>query len=161
MIEAPIGVLMLLDGLIWSPQPKKSEDEFMLSDDERLSRGQTIAYLVKVVLRFILIGSGFLIILLDILSNPADIELWGGVAFFGVLYGGGILALQRAEPAKRRLVLVIMIVIGTVIWRYANYRELVGEHLWGLVFALIANGVFWLAVGRHHTPQDQIQVITS
>jgi hypothetical protein len=72
-----------------------------------------------------------------------------------------ILLIQRTEPAKRRLVLFIMIIPALLIRNFAVYRDVETEAWTALWIALFINFLFWLFIGRYHPVKssDEIRVL--
>jgi len=70
-------------------------------------------------------------------------------------------AVQRADPKKRRIVALCMIVPGILLQRYAAYRELHTEALVAFVLGVSVNFIFWLLIGRYNPVKssDEIQVM--
>lgn len=109
----------------------------------------------------------------------------GGWLLLSAIFGGLFLLVQRSERKRRTVSLVIVILGGIIIWRYAIYRisgdctqlsQIVCENGFfheragviavntvnlSLVTALIFNLLFWVFIGRSNPPgsSDSIQVL--
>jgi hypothetical protein len=86
---------------------------------------------------------------------------WGTVILLTIWLGTLLLVWQRAEARRRRLVTLLLLMIGFLTWYWADYRG-VGSAFWAAVIAaLFLNFLFWLFVGRYNPvgSSDDIQVI--
>ncbi len=72
-----------------------------------------------------------------------------------------MLIVQRTETRRRLVVALILAVVGLLIQRYANYRELHAEALIALILASILNLLYWVILGRYNPPgsSEDIQVL--
>jgi hypothetical protein len=72
-----------------------------------------------------------------------------------------LLTVQRTEARRRVVVAIILGVIGLLIQRYANYRELHAEALIALILSIIINLFYWAILGRYNPPgsSEDIQVL--
>ncbi len=73
-----------------------------------------------------------------------------------------LLMIQRAEPARRRLVAVFVFVCLLIIRHNAFIKgDLHAETLLAMLISLIFSGLFWLLVGKYNPPgnSDEIRVI--
>lgn len=80
---------------------------------------------------------------------------------FMTLLGFLVFLIQRSEPGKRRIVIVVAIIPGELIRRWANYRDMRDELITGLLLALLLNFLFWVFIGRYNpvTSSDKIKVL--
>lgn len=72
--------------------------------------------------------------------------------FFAI--GFMMLFIQRTEHKRRLLVAAGMLIIGVLIVRYVNFRELHTEAQIAFVLALIVNFLFWAIIGRYNPPKN-------
>lgn len=72
-----------------------------------------------------------------------------------------MLVVQRAEPRRRLVVAIVMLGVGILIQRYANYRATHTEALVAFILSVLLNFLFWLFIGRYNPPgsSDNIQVL--
>jgi membrane protein CcdC involved in cytochrome C biogenesis len=72
-----------------------------------------------------------------------------------------MLVVQRAEPRRRLVVAIVMLGVGILIQRYANYRAAHTEALVAFLAGILLNALFWLFIGRYNPPgsSDDIQVL--
>lgn len=76
---------------------------------------------------------------------------WGYVSAIGTVSAFLLLMIQRAEPARRRLVAAIIFFCLLVIRHNAFLKhDLHEETLLAFVLALALNFLFWLLVGRYN-----------
>ncbi len=85
-------------------------------------------------------------------------EAWLGLTLVFALL---ILIVQRTEPRRRRITLVVMLIAAEVVRRYLVYRGWPVEGFWAFLAALVLNGLFWLFIGRSNPPHssDEIEVV--
>ena len=85
----------------------------------------------------------------------------GAVILLALTFGTMLMLIQRAEARRRLVVAIIMAFVGLLTQRYAAYRELYTEALWGFIVAVILNLLFWVLIGRYNPPgtSDDIQVL--
>jgi len=84
------------------------------------------------------------------------------LALISVLVTLLLVMIQRAEPARRRLVGGFVIICLQIIRHNAFIKgDLHEETLLAFVLSLILSGLFWLLVGRYNPPgnSDEIRVI--
>ncbi len=87
---------------------------------------------------------------------------WGYVSAIGIVSALLLLLIQRAEPARRRLVAFVVFICLFVIRHNAVVKDdLYDETLLAFVLAIALNAVFWLLIGRYNpvTTKDSIDVI--
>lgn len=176
IFSIPLGIFLVILGLLWEPQRKtkkdlKEEKALLLADgtdpsellleDQPLTQEQTRNYLRRVLMRVLLVIIGMLGILVGLLSDIGSIQDSSAFWSFLALYGGMLLVVQRAEKTRRLVVLWIMGFVGFLIWRAAEYRGSESEHEWGLLVAAAANALFWYIIGQRFPPasSDVIEVI--
>ncbi len=73
-----------------------------------------------------------------------------------------LIMIQRAEPARRRLVAGFVVICLLIIRHNAFIKnDLHDESLLAFLIALILSALFWLLVGRYNPPgnSDEIRVI--
>lgn len=72
-----------------------------------------------------------------------------------------LLLIQRSEPKKRRIVVVLSLVALELIRRFVWYRDIHSEALTALAIALFLNAFYYLFIGRYNPvpTSDAIQVI--
>lgn len=78
-----------------------------------------------------------------------------------LIIGFMLFVVQRAEPKRRLIVAIGMLLGGELIRRYVWYRDVHSEALFALVAAILLNALFWLLIGRYNPvgSSDQIQVL--
>lgn len=155
----PVGMFLIIWGVMWQPTPPTSEDDEFFKDVE-LTREEKVKYLRRVVTRVLMIVFGVIISIIGLFAGLGAIDELGTFVLFFAIYGGSLFILQRAEHTQRMIVFFTMAFAAFFVWRYALYRDFRGEHNWGLIAATAANVAFWVWIGRHHTPQDTIEVFT-
>jgi hypothetical protein len=69
-----------------------------------------------------------------------------------------MLIVQRTETAKRRLVLIIMILPAILLRNFALYREVETEALTAFWVALFLNFLFWLFIGRNNPVRSSEEI---
>ena len=76
--------------------------------------------------------------------------------FFLLLFATGFMMLfiQRTERRRRLLVTIGLSVIGVLIIRYVDYRNLHTEAQLAFVVALALNFLFWALIGRYNPPKN-------
>lgn len=159
LFSFPVGMFLMIWGILWQPQtPTSEEDEFF--EDVEPSQEEKVKFLRRVAVRVLMLVFGFVIALVSLFSGPGTIDDPAAFLLFFAIYSGSLLVLQRAESTQRMIVFFVVAFAAFFVWRYALYRDFRGEHNWGLLAAAAANVAFWMAIGRHHTPQDTIKVIT-
>lgn len=73
------------------------------------------------------------------------------IAFLGI----GLLH-ARTIPKRRRVFLLVWLIVGVLIYRWANYRGAWAEVGLAAALALIVFGLWWLFYGRKlPTPSDE------
>ena len=108
----------------------------------------------------------------------------GGWLLLTALFGIALLLVQRSELKRRNVSALIVALFMLLVWRYAIYRmstecDVVFSQIcsfnwvrqrmtvvaittvnWSLVSAFVANGLFWVLIGRSNPPgsSDSIQV---
>lgn len=84
----------------------------------------------------------------------------GIVVLLTLAIGTMLMVVQRAEPKRRRLVALGMLLIGELIRRYVWFRDFHAEGWTALIAALVINGLFWLLIGRYNPvgSSDRIHV---
>ena len=108
----------------------------------------------------------------------------GGWLLLSAIFAGLLLLVQRSERKRRNVSLVIVIIGGIIIWRYAIYRmsgdcnqlfQIVCQNGFfqaragaiavntvnlSIITALLFNLLFWVFIGRSNPPgsSDSIQV---
>lgn len=72
-----------------------------------------------------------------------------------------LLLIQRSEPKKRRIVLILALVALELIRRFVWYRDIHSEALTAIAIALFVNAFYYLFIGRYNPvpTSDDIQVI--
>ena len=159
LFSIPVGMFLIIWGVLWQPQtPTAQDDEFF--EDVEPSQEEKVKFLRRVAARVLMLVLGLVITLIGLFSDPGTIADSAAFLLFLVIYGGSLLVLQRAVSTQRMIVFFVVAIAGFFVWRYALYRNFRGEHNWGLLTAAAANVGFWMGIGRHHTPQDKIKVIT-
>ena len=160
----PVGIFLLLWGLLWQPKPKADEEDLaeILGEEQaqKLDPNQLRKFLRLVAIRMGMLILGAICILGGFIQGVGGLSDWPALGVFVAVYGGGILVLQRAEKSSKLIVYFTMVFGGYLVWQFANFRNLTGEHNWGLLFAVVLNLAFWYFIGRHYTPEDQIEVLT-
>lgn len=83
------------------------------------------------------------------------------LAILTFLFSLLFLFIQRAEPKKRRVVLLIIIGPLILIRNFAIYRDVETEGWIALGLAVILNFMFWILIGRYNPVKssDEIQVL--
>ena len=79
-----------------------------------------------------------------------------------VLFGLIFLLIQRAEARHRRMVILLMLFVAALTLYWASGLDLGREFFFGIVIALIFNGLFWLLIGRYNpvgSSDESIQVL--
>lgn len=77
----------------------------------------------------------------------------GNLIFLIVVFGAGLLALQRTVPRRRWLTLVVIVLpVGLFSYRWALYKEQMFEWRLAAGAALGMNIIFWALYGRTHPP---------
>ncbi|MDL1902485.1 hypothetical protein FBR02_17175 [Anaerolineae bacterium CFX9] len=86
---------------------------------------------------------------------------WGIAILLTLGLGFMMFLVQRAEPRRRLLVLLAMLLAGELIRRYVWFRDVHSEALFALVTAFLINFFFWALIGRYNPvgSSDRIQVI--
>jgi hypothetical protein len=86
---------------------------------------------------------------------------FGYVLLLTTIMGLLLLTIQRAEPKRRILVALVMVIPAILIRNYINYREIQVEGWVALVLALVLNFLFWVLIGRYNpvSSSDEIQVL--
>ena len=86
-----------------------------------------------------------------------------GQALLGltVVFALLMLMIQRAEPKRRRVTALLVLVGAELVRRYMVYRGWAAEGTLALALALILNAVFWVLIGRSNPPHssDEIEVL--
>lgn len=162
-LTIPVGVFLLLWGLLWQPKAKADEEdlaEILTEEEQKLDPGELRKLLRLIAFRIVMLIIGVICIVGGFIQGLGDLQDWSAFGVFVAVYGGSILVLQRAEKSSKLIVFFTMALVGYFAWRFADYRGLASEHDWGLLLAAVLNFVFWLAVGRHFTPEDKIEVLT-
>ena len=72
------------------------------------------------------------------------------VVVMSVIFGLIFLLIQRAEARHRRMVILLMLFVAALILYWASGLALGREFVFGVIIALIFNGLFWLLVGRYN-----------
>lgn len=167
LLSVPMGVFLVLLGLLWEPQQKtkkelKAERSLLeigeeVTDD--LTPEQTRNYLRRVAMRIGIVILGSLGIVVGLLSGSRAMEDTSALAGLFGLYAGLMLVVQRVEKNRRVFVLFVLGVGGLLVWRFANYREYEAENEWAVLLALFANFGFWYLIGRRFPPPDSDDVI--
>ncbi len=72
-----------------------------------------------------------------------------------------LLAVQRAEPKKRLIVFILLLIPAYLLRNFVVYREIVTEGWAALTIALVLNFLFWALIGRYNPVRssDEIQVL--
>lgn len=72
-----------------------------------------------------------------------------------------ILAIQRTEPKRRSVVIIIMLIPTFLLRNFVVYRAVVTEGWVALIVALVFNFLFWALIGRYNPVRssDEIQVL--
>lgn len=157
LTSIPLGVIVLLAGLMWVQKHIKPPTEEELAEDEAKARAdyRKAARRVAIVLglRAILVlwGGGVLIYrLISGLGNPQE---WGRFAMLLITYSIVFLIVQRAEANRRLATLLIMSLISLpLLSNYAAYQGWGAESNWALYGSLVLNYGFWLLIGRRYPP---------
>jgi hypothetical protein len=86
---------------------------------------------------------------------------FGYVLLLTTIMGLLLLTIQRAEPKRRILVALVMVIPAILIRNYINYREIQVEGWVALMLALVLNFLFWVLIGRYNpvSGSDEIQVL--
>lgn len=160
----PVGIFLLLLGIFWNPKPKAEEEDLseILGEEEaqKLDPDQLRKFLRLVAIRVGMVVLGVICIGGGFVQGVEALTDWSAFGVFVAIYGGSILVLQRAEKSSKLIVYYTMSFAAYFVWRFADYRGFNGEHDWGLLLAAVLNLAFWYMVGRHFSPEDQIEVLT-
>lgn len=80
---------------------------------------------------------------------------------FTLAFGVMLFLIQRAEPKRRLVVALLMLIAAELIRRYAVYRDVNSEALFAFIVALVLNFLFWVLIGRYNPvgSSDNIQVL--
>jgi len=72
-----------------------------------------------------------------------------------------LMAVQRAEPKKRLIVFILLLIPAYLLRNFVIYREIVTEGWAALTIALVFNLLFWALIGRYNPVRssDEIQVL--
>lgn len=86
---------------------------------------------------------------------------WGALLLIAGGLGVMLFLIQRAEAKRRRIVIFCMLVVGFLLWYWANYRGIGNIFFIALGIALVINYLFWLLIGRYNPVgnSDDIQVL--
>lgn len=86
---------------------------------------------------------------------------WGTAILLTIWVGALLLLWQRTEVRRRRVVTLLLLVVGFLTWYWADYRGLGGAFAAASAAALALNFLFWLLIGRYNPvgSSDNIQVI--
>jgi hypothetical protein len=167
IFSIPFGAFLALFGLLWNTPPIEPPvfDEFdedpaqaELDYHKALRRRARIA-----VLRLAMLSLGVLILvgnLFNILINLGDygISDAGDFLLLTVMYGLGLLLVQRVEPNRRLITLVIIGFVGLIVRRYALFRDLNAELTWAVFASLLLNYLFWVTIGRRYPPRSSTDI---
>ena len=108
----------------------------------------------------------------------------GGWLILSAIFSLLLILVQRSERKRRNVTAVIMLAVGILVWRYAQYRlyndcadfipiicsfQVVRQHAapialatvnWSLITAVLFNALFWVFLGRSNPPgsSDEIKV---
>lgn len=160
----PVGIFFLLWALLWQPKPKADEADLadILTEEEanQIDPDQMRKYLRLVAMRTFMFILSVVCVIGGFVQGIGGLGDWSAFGVFVGVYAGCILILQRAERTSKLIVYYTMAFAGYLIWQFANFRDLNGEHDWGLLGAVALNFAFWYVVGRYHTPEDTIEVLT-
>ncbi|MCI0709410.1 MAG: hypothetical protein L0154_04530, partial [Chloroflexi bacterium] len=135
LFSFPVGMFLMIWGVLWQPQPPTpADDEFF--EDVEPSQEEKVKFLRRVATRVLMLVVGFVITLVALFSGPGTINDPAAFLLFFVIYGGSLLVLQRSESTQRMIVFFIVVFAAFFVWRYALYRDFRGEHNWGLLASL-------------------------
>jgi hypothetical protein len=78
-----------------------------------------------------------------------------------IIFSALILAVQRTEPKRRSVVIIIMLIPAYLLRNFVVYRDVVTEGWVALIVALVFNFLFWALIGRYNPVRssDEIQVL--
>ncbi len=167
LFSVPMGVFLVLLGILWEPRPKTRKDLkaeralLEMGEDlpDELTPEQTRNYLRRVAMRVGAVTFGILALVIGLLQGNTAIEDVSAFVMLVSIYAGLMLVVQRVEKNRRIFVLLVMSVAGLLVWRMAIYREYQSENEWAVLLALAANFAFWYLIGRHFPPPDSDDVI--
>jgi hypothetical protein len=67
--------------------------------------------------------------------------------------------IQRTEPKKRRLVIVVALVALELLRRFIVYRDINTEGILAFVIAIVLNFLFWAIIGRYNPVKSSDETI--
>jgi hypothetical protein len=93
----------------------------------------------------------------EIGQGTMEWQAWLGLT---VVFTALLLIVQRAEPNRRRVTALVMLIGAELVRRFLVYRDWHTEGLWAFIAALVLNALFWILIGRSNPPRtsDDIEV---
>jgi hypothetical protein len=80
---------------------------------------------------------------------------WQTILLLTLAILGAALLHARTIPKRRRLFLLLWLIVGVLIFRWANYRSAWGEVAVATTFSLILFSLWWFVLGHKlPTPSD-------
>lgn len=140
------GAVILLIGLLWTPDPAPDKPD--QSEEERKKARQKQARLG--ILRIICLLVGVLLLVGNLVAGPGRIEDGQQFLLLLILYSGLILMVQRAEKNRRLITLFFMALAAWSVFCYSVSRESSAESNWAIYGSLLINYLFWQIIGRRY-----------
>lgn len=75
---------------------------------------------------------------------------WSVFILIGVVFGGMMMIVQRAQANRRLLVAIILAPPFAACWLFASTQNAIDSAWLALAAAILLNALFWLLVGRYN-----------